>query len=385
MFLIFGKESKEEEFKSSNYSTILKSECKPLIEYVNSEINTYVEDVYLKLENNKFEDESGLIKLLNDQNLSSKSKVKLIQKVETKISDLKKINEFEIKTQLLINNKVTPKWSNVVIYYAESENTINENLIEFLEFEDVNGELSKIKLSKENEDFEGSVLVCNGITDETYRKILNSIYFRYNKLEFENLNEVKVVDLSNKILTTVKSNYDLLRGHFPNNHITLIERDFKKFIEKTSDFKTDEDDVLLLLKSENISIDNKFTYIAKLDQQFILDNKEISKIVSDIILQKSLKVEFEYNTIESLVKNAVSTENKVRLVNLYINDFDNTSLESLLKYILDYAKLFKKGKPTYEKSEYNDILFRKLKSKNLIKNYYPDKWNDSNFRVTTKY
>jgi len=100
MILIFGKESTEEEFKISNYSTILKSECKQLIEYINSEINTYVEDVYLKLENNKFEDESGLIKLLNDENLSSKSKVKLIQKVETKISDLKKINEFEIKTQL---------------------------------------------------------------------------------------------------------------------------------------------------------------------------------------------------------------------------------------------------------------------------------------------
>jgi len=289
------------------------------------------------------------------------------------------------KHNLLINNKVTPKWNNVIDYYTVSENTINENLIEFLEFEDVNGELSKIKLSKENEDFEGSVLVCNGITDETYRKILNSIYFRYNKLEFENLNEDKVVDLSNKILTTTKSNYDLLREHFPNNHITLIERDFKRFIEKTSDFKTDEDDVLLLLKSEKISIDNKFAYIAKLDQQFILDSKEISKIVGDIILRKSLKVEFEYNTIESLVKNAVSIENKVRLVNLYINNLDNSSLESLLKNIFKYNKLFEKGKPTYVKSEYNDILFRKLKSKNLIKNYYDDKWNDSNFRVTTKY
>lgn len=385
MFILFGKESKEEDFKRSNYSTILKSECKPLIDYINSNITFYAENVYLKLENNKFEDESNLIKLLNDKNLSSKSKVKIIQKVETKISELKNITELEIKTQLLKNNKVTPKWNNAIDYYTASENTINENLIKFLEFKDVNEELSKVKLLKENETFEGSFLVCNDISDETYKKLINSCYFIYNKLNFENLNEDKVIQLSLKTLTTTKSNYDLLREHFPNNHITLIERDFKKFNDKISDFETDEDDILLLLKSEKISIDNRFAYIAQLEQNVIAGSKEISKIVGNIILRKSTKIEFENNTIESLVKNATTSENKVRLVNLYINDLENTNIVSLLKNIWGYDKLFEKGKPTYVKSDYNDALFKKLKSKNLIKNFYDDSWSNSKFRVTTNY
>ena len=148
MFLLFGEESVEIEFNRTNYSTILKSECKPLITCINSNITTYVDDVFLRLEDNKFENESSLIKLLNDKDLNSKSKIKIIQKVETKISELKKINELEVKTQLLINNKVTPKWDNVIDYYTVSENTINENLIKFLEFEDVNEELSKVVLLK---------------------------------------------------------------------------------------------------------------------------------------------------------------------------------------------------------------------------------------------
>lgn len=77
MFLLFGKDSSEEEFNHSNYSIILKSECKPLIDYINSNITTYADNMYLKLEDNKNEDEVSLIKLLNDENLSSKSKVKL--------------------------------------------------------------------------------------------------------------------------------------------------------------------------------------------------------------------------------------------------------------------------------------------------------------------
>lgn len=385
MFLLFGKESSEEEFSNSNYSTILKSQCKPLIDYINSNINTYVDNLYLKLEENKFENESSLIKLLNDKNLNSKSKIKIIQKVETKVSELKNINELEVKTQLLINNKVTPKWNNVIDYFTASENTINENLIKFLDFEDVNNELSKVKLLKENETFEGSLLMCNDISDETYRKILNSIYFRYNKLEFENLNEDKAVDLAKKILTTTKSNYNVLREYFPNNHIILIERDFKKFVENINDFVTDADDILMILQSENITIDNKLKYINQLEQSVIIESKEISKIVGNIILRKSTKVDFEYNTIESLVKNTTSSENKVRLVNLYFNDLDNDNIVSLLKNIWGYDKLFEKGKPTYGKSDFNNTLFGKLKTKNLIKNYYDDKWNNSNLRVTTNY
>ena len=329
MFLLFGKESSEEDFNNSNYSTILKSECKPLIEYINSNITTYVDDVYLKLEQNKFDEENSLIKLLNDESLSSKSKVKLIQKVQTKISEIKNISAFEIKTQLLINNKVTPKWNNVIDYFTESESTINENLIEFLEFKSVNTELSKVKLLKENEVFEENILLCNDISDETYKNILNSIYFKYNELDFENLNEDKVVCLVDKILTTSKSNYNTLRENFANNHITLIEKDFNKFFEKVDDYETDEDDVLALLRSEKINVDNKFNYLSKLEQEVVSASKEISKIVGIIILHKSSKIDFEYDVIYSVVKNATSIENKVRLANLYFNDLDNNNIISI--------------------------------------------------------
>ncbi len=385
MFLIFGKESLEEEFKISNYSTILKSDCKPLIDYIHANIATYVEDVFLKLEENKLESESGLIKLLNNENLSSKLKVKIIQKVETIISDLKNVNETEIKTQLLINNLVLPSWKNVINYYAESKNTINESLIQYLEFEDINLELSAVKLLKEDEVFEESILLCNEISDEAYINYLSSCYFTYNKLNFEELNEDKVVALANKILNTTKSNFDLLKEHFPNNHIKLIERDYKEFIKNIDDFEMNDDDVLLLLKSEKISIENKFNYLSQIEERVIVNNKEISKVVGNIILAKSTKKEYEYETVASLVQNVASLENKVRLVNLYINDLSNNNIVTLLSTIWGYDKLFEKGKPTYGKTIYNNILFTNLKSKNLIKNYYDDKWNDSNFRITTNY
>lgn len=385
MFLIFGKGSVEEDFKISNYSTILKSDCKPLIDYIHANIANYVEDVFLKLEENKLESESGLIKLLNNENLSSKLKVKIIQKVETKIQKIWDVEELDISEQLLLNNKLLPSWENVIEYYKLFDNTINEDLIKFLNFENVYEELSKKSLNEENKDFERNLLVCDEISDEAYKNLINSCFYIHDQLQLENLNENKIVNLIDKTLITTKSNYDLLKEHFPNNHIKLIERDYKKFIENIDDFEMNEVDVLLLLKSEKISIENKFNYLSQIEESVIVNNKEISKVVGNIILAKYTKKEYEYETVVSLVQNVASLENKVRLVNLYINDLSNNNIVTLLSTIWGYDKLFEKGKPTYGKTNYNNILFANLKSKNLIKNYYDDKWNDSNFRVTTNY
>ncbi|MCB6098446.1 YobI family P-loop NTPase [Flavobacterium psychrophilum] len=385
MYLAFGKDSSVEQFNKSNYSAILNSDCKQMINYIESNIYEYVEDVYLKLDENKLENEDSLLKLLNNENLSSELKSEIIEKVNTKISNLADVDDLEIKEQLILNNKLVANWKNVIDYYTISENVINENLIEYLELEEVHNEISTIKLEEADKGFESDLLKCNEISDETYIKLLKSGRFIYSTLKFESLNENKVVGLVDKTLNTTKANYDLLRANFPNNHIKLIEKNFTKFIEKVSDFEMDKNDVLLLLQSAKITLDNRFKYIGLIEQNIISESKEISKEVSNIITQKSTKIEFEFSTIESIIKNATSTDNKIKLLSLYFNDIENSNIILLLKGIWGYDKLFVKGFPTYKKSVLNDTLLSKLKSEKIIKNYYDDKRNDMNFRVTTNY
>lgn len=379
------EEEEEDDFDYKNYTTILKSDRNQLIEYINSNITKYVNDVYLNLENNKFEEENNFIKLLNDINLSSKSKVNLIQKVETKISDLLDIDDTKIKTQLLIHKRVIPNWSNVIEYYTLLEKKITDILINFLNSEDVYSKLLKEKLLKENKDFEISLIKCNELSVESYNSLLNSTYYNWNSIDFDNLNVEKALILLNKKLNTTKSNYDLLREHFPNNHIILIEKDFKKFIENISEFETDENDVLLLLKSNKISLENKFYYITKLDESTITLNKETSKLVGEIILQKSKIIELSIDTLKHIVVNLLREEKRILLINLYFEKITNDDIIDLLKSIWNYDNLFKNRKPTFDKTEYNRILLERLKAKGLIKNYYDNKWNDKEFRVTTNY
>jgi len=378
----FNNDFDEKEFYESNYKAIIKSNCKPLIDYINQNISTYIKDVYLNIDNNIFEDEECLIELLNNENLSENLKKDIILKVDTKIEDESSIEDLDLLNQLLLNNKLVAKWKNVIKAYKRFFELTDE-LITFLNFENVYLELSKSKLNEENKEFEEVLIKCNNISNKSYFQLLKSIYFRYNKLSFENLDEEKVIKLIDKTLTVTKYNYDMLRENFCNNHISLIEKDFNKFIENLDDFATDDNDKIMILESENISIDNKFIYINKLEQNIIKENNELSKIIGSIILEKSESFELEFDTIKSIIKNLDTSEGKIKFINLNFDYLDNNQLISLLETIPNYNKLFEKGKPTYLKTDYNELLFRRLKSKSIIRNYYNDSWNSSKFRITT--
>jgi len=186
-------------------------------------------------------------------------------------------------------------------------------------------------------------------------------------------------------LNTTKTNYDLLKEGFKNNHIKLLEKNFKTFLDKNTEFETEDIDILLLLNSDKIMIDKKFDYIMILNESTISGSKEISKKVGEIILQKSKIVEFSIDTLKSIVISQPTAEKRILLINLYFEKLTNDDIIKLLSSIWNYDNLFKNKKPTFNKTEYNRILLERLKSKGLIKNYYDNKWNDEEYRVTTNY
>ena len=387
MITLYGSIDDENDFETSNYGTILQSNCKPLIDYVNSNINTYVEDVYLKLEQNISESEESLLELLNNVDLEDKLKIKIIQKVDTLISDLSNIEDIEIKKQLLTNLKLVANWKNVIDYYTNCENKIDENLVEYLNSESVSNKLSKIQLKKEDEDFETSLIKCKQLSDISYNNLLGSTYYSWNSIGFESLNIEKVICLLDKKLNTTKENYNRLKEYFPNNHIKLIAKNFNKFFEKIEDFETDEDDILMILKSDKITIDNRFKYIPKLTEQTIIDNKGIAKKVGEIILSKSTTVEFEFNVIESITKNLDTTENKVKFINLYFTELSKDNIVSLVKSLShNHSELFvKQHKPLFNDNSYNRELLTKLRTKGLINSFDIYKKDNTKIRAVANY
>ena len=309
--LILKEFGRVENFKEVNYTVISKSTHKPLKDYINSNIQEYIKEVYLKLPDVQQEDEYKFKELLKNKNLDEEIKVQIIEKVETSISELKDLKSLPIKKALLENKKVLPTWENIEDYYKSCQNSLEEELINFLNNNDVYSALSDKKINTSYKDLESDILVCNEISDEAYHKIIESIELVYKELDFNDLSKNKVdYLLEAHKLSMSENNYDTLRKRFPNKHIVLVESYFDSFLEGIDNFELDEEDVSLILNSKKISIEQKLTYISEIEEEFILKDNSISKKIAELIISKSYKIDFPYEVIESLYKNIVKEEDK---------------------------------------------------------------------------
>lgn len=375
MILEYGTEIEASDLEKAHFNSVHNSKCEHLIGYIKGYINVYVKNVFLKLEENYEEPEESYIILLNNSILDKKLKQDIVNKYTFKISSLSDIEDSEIKTMLIESNKVVSNWENVIDYYIDWDSSIEKPLIDFLNNEENYLELSKEKMNKEGDfgyaEFRKKILLCNDLSDESYRKLLeNSIYTR-DELAFENLSIEKVKYLVVKILLLSEKNYNLLKEKFPHQHIDLIANHQSKFITDFEKYPLDEKDIILLLGQLNkINHQNKIEIIKRIDSDVIINNKDISIIVC-AILSNSAYVPLEHQVLEGLFKNTTSIENRIKLLNIQFEKLSVEEISNLVKILpYPYSDIaVSRKRPTIPLNNHNREFVNNLNNQGLISSF----------------
>lgn len=386
----------EQKITESNYSTILNSGCKHLIDYVEYNIGFYTKNVFLKLENNTKENEKSIIKLLNKGELSIITKADIIIKQEIVITNLSEIKEIEVRKMLIEKNQVDVTWRNLYRYYETLENgsDLDEVLINYLNHEENYNLLSKQAINSELKEkseeviktFSLKVIGCNELRYESYIKLLIATPYKWNSLNFEQLDKDKVEWMVNTVFLSLSvSNFNKLKENFPNEQIKLIERQQEKMFSVWDEISLSEEDILLLLKSSVIINSNKLEIIKRVDDNYIVGNNKIAKETCDLLANSTSFIELEFDVIESLIKSYSSTDNKIKILNKHIDKLTNSQFQTLVEMLGgDYPELFKKQhKPKFPNTGYNSTLFDNLIKREMILKYEP--YKDNRFRVFANY
>ena len=380
----------ENEFYSKNYSAILNSNCKSLIDYINSNLPEYIENVYLKLDLNVNDNEITMTKLLNQQSLSFETKIQIIKKVIIQIEFLSTIEELEIKKVLFKESKIAPTWQNILNQYQSEENIISKTIIKFLEIN--SNTLSKHKISmdfngtKEYYDFIKNLITNEDLNNETYNILLNSIPYRFSILKFESLSENKVFLLIHKnILVFDVNNYNLLKNNFHELHIKFLELNISDFITVIANYELNNKDVLLLLKSSIISIEEKNVIIEKIDEALFASEKDSIKLIGLLILkQNNFRVS---NSILKLivVNNELSVEQRIKIFNWKQSQIDNLYLETFLNTLGNpYSEITSKGKnPLIPNNNQNLKMAEIINDKDYISSFTIENKGSNDIRIST--
>ncbi|WP_148552133.1 hypothetical protein [Paraclostridium bifermentans] len=377
--------------ENCNYTTIKESQCENLIKYIKENINLYIKEVFLNIENNSNESEESLIELLSEESLKDELKYKIIEKEHVSISDITTVNE-DLWTILFEKAMILIDWFNIVLY-MESEELNDKILIGFL-----NNPENRKKLSEENIDIENYKIqekevkeiydyIINNkeIENKTFKMIIkklkelgdvfvNEKYFgEYITRNIEALEKDRLkILIQLNLLELSKLNYEYIKVNLDSMHIKMIEQNIESFFDQYKDYILDSKDISELLKLDSISNKQKDYIIGSINLEDILDDGVYDALGEEIglyLLKNNKKV--SWNILNQMLNEDLTYFQKVWILSNQIEHLDiDYIIIALNKLGNGYEYLLKTGKrPMLDKNEANERLVKALEEKDYISSW----------------
>jgi hypothetical protein len=348
----------------------------------------------MKLDGNTKESEESILSILNNEKIDLNQKMDALSRWDGKIKELADITDRDVQQKALELNRIEPKWQNIYAYYDGIEDgELDDTLLVFLDTDDNAIPLSEQKIitTEEREEefikkFSLAIINRNEISDENYALLINATKYSWNSLNFEDLGRSKVENMvETKFLNLTQSNFEKLKEHFPHMHIRLVEKHSNELIAEYDELTFDSTDIHKLLVSTNIANEIKSQLIDKLNSS-MFETKEVAVAACDILISSDY-IAMEYSALENMIKFTLSTEKRVRLINIHFDYLDNTQLKGLIEKVgYNYKRLFmNQNKPKFPITDYNSILFQNLLDRNLIGKFIINPKDESEYRVSAKY
>lgn len=346
--MIFNKcapQSEVEKYLKTAHLTTIKSDKlikhkEVLIDYINSNINEYIKNVFLKIDTNTDESEETIKELLNlnNEDLEESLKIEIIKMQNNKITKIDSVEQQELWNILLEQNKVKSTWENMSQYYDYIG--FNNILIQYLSRENNALELSKIRADKkyleEHPDFNTGllkdILQSNVFNIKIYKNLIENNGWIYSSLDISDLDVDKISLLvEHNIFQFISTCFNHLKENTESCHIELVEKNINDYLDKYDEFNIDTEDLIKLLNSSKITDVIKKDLIEKIDYDLI-SNKDIAKLIYSYV-DKTIRKSITYT--KKMLENLESLESRINLVIEQISEFNNEEFIEILQLLPD--------------------------------------------------
>lgn len=351
--LKFKGKFSEKEYVTRNYTFIKTYAPQEYISYIDKNLNEYIANIWLPLEQNKHEEEKYLLELLNNETINDETKIEIIEKTETKINDLETIKNHDVDQELLFANKVVASWDNLIHYLSENSDEFDDIIIGFISLEENANELAKNRLNivdpKQGKDVVQKIAKAfisqHNIPYKSYSKILDGIPYYYNNLNFvDQLSKDKIQLLVEKGKFGVnETNFNYLKEKFNGLQISLIERIPSRVISNLDAYNLDTDDAVMILSSSKFTVNQKNTIVNNIPETSVLADKSLISIIEkQIINEKDFIVSKE---IVSYIVSSASIDIALPVLNKNFINFSASEIKTIIgSWPHPYSEITSKGK-----------------------------------------
>lgn len=379
--------------KTANYTTIKNSGTSKLIKYIDSNIEFYIKTVFLKLENNCKESEEIIIELLNDnyEDFGPELTIEIIDKNQTPIQDISKITNTELWTILLQEDKIAVSWDNLLYYYKEKA-IFDDVLVNYLDISQHYSQLSKVRINKDfdkvDTDFANKFvkeLIKSKISLISFSTLNYSFPYSYPDVSvaFKDISNEKMKVLIQKrtILLSLK-NYNFINDEFTDLLLIYLETNSDKFIDEVGTYELNSPIVSKLIDSRVFTSEQKMIVMDHIPETVFMENKDISNKVCNL-LATNRKIMVSIDLLRDLLSQSQSTEDKIRLFNIYQNEIDDSELKSIIQILGNpYSEITVGKHPKFANNEFNREFINQRKKDYITQSHLIK--NDTFIKVYTK-
>lgn len=361
---------------TQNYTIISKHE--EIHQYINSNMNIYINDVFFKYENNTMEDMKSINELLNNEMIDIETKRKIIEK-EQILNDIELIddksfsdedsdNEETLWGLFIEENKIIPNYYNIIKYYNKYK--LDDKLVSFININSEFLETDIILDINTCDDFIVSVVENDKIDDKSFECIVNAISsnYQFDEFDFSIVNKER----SSKILSSSKidikfneNNYNNLKNNYSDLLIKFVESNIKEFYKIMDNLDYDDALISNIISSDQIERGIKTDILCKCKDEIQFNNISQKQNIIDFILRGRKYINMSYNILKQFFDNTLDITKLINLLMFQSPILNNEQISECLSNIKKpYSDIPKQGKiPKLEINSLNTKLKKFLEER----------------------
>ncbi|WP_333888023.1 YobI family P-loop NTPase [Clostridium sp.] len=379
-----------EKLYTSNYTTILESSYDNLIRYIDKKINTYIENVFLALDNNRNESKETMINILKREDILIENKQAMVKKENTIFSDINEIEDINLWPTIIKNEKIEISWYNIITYY----NQFNDDqgiFTKYLNNREIYIQLSQELINSDSKElsepslmeFSKALILNNALTKTCFNKIVKSIPYSKIQIMLESIEPERIdIIIDYGVIGLSKDNYNNLKQHFSDKHLLLLKKNINEYLDNLNEYNLDSKDIINIL-NDSIDVDKKVSIINNMNIALVDNDIQLINSIVDFTLNNK-HLELKYGLLPKVINSSIEEEKKI---NILINQIDFIDEETTFKFLNlisnDYSNLSEiNNEVTIEYNKYNKKLAETLKNKDYISDF--NLKDNENIKINTK-
>ncbi|WP_417812507.1 P-loop NTPase fold protein [Thalassospira alkalitolerans] len=359
-----------EALHTQNFSIVRSYAPEYLLQHIQGNFQTYLDDVLLPLEYNTAENLDTVRAALNQSAVNDESLAAFITKQDAIFEDLEGVPE-RFFSLLFEHNMIEPKWNNV-IHYVGTGDYNHEVLTEFLQDSDNAKALLSEKYERSSETMAVSQFILNNedLSDVELKAYLDIVPIIFEDFPNDaNLGRRQIMAASGVIALNDSSFNSAANDD--ETLVALLVSQITEYLKDKGSFEVEER-ILKLLLGANLTDAQKLSIILDLSSSSIAADAELAALAGPVVDRSEVDLtDFDFSYLSAIVRNTRPINRQISLLNRCNGNLSQDQIRQILSELPSpYSTIAEFGfYPRLENTEQNRCLADWLHNRGIISSW----------------